>query len=131
VILVCGRYEGFDDRVHAFVDRVLSLGDFVLSGGEVAAMAMLEAAVRLLPGVLGNEASSREESFSREWDGLLEYPQFTRPPSFRGQDVPEVLKSGDHELVRRWRREQALERTRALRPDILTSEPAAEKDKPV
>lgn len=130
VVFVCGRYEGFDDRVNAFVDRILSLGDFVLSGGEVAAMAMLEAAVRLLPGVLGNESSSREESFSREWDGLLEYPQFTRPASFRGHDVPEVLKGGDHELVRRWRREQALERTRALRPDILNTEPGANKDKP-
>lgn len=119
VLLVCGRYEGFDDRVHAFVDRSLSLGDFVLSGGEVAAMAMVEAAVRLLPGVLGNVESSREESFSRDWDGLLEYPQYTRPPSFRGHDVPEVLKGGDHELVRRWRREQALTRTRSLRPDIL------------
>jgi tRNA (guanine37-N1)-methyltransferase len=116
---VCGRYEGFDDRVHAFVDRSVSLGDFVLSGGEVAAMAMIEASVRLLPGVLGNEASSREESFSSEWDGLLEYPQYTRPASFRGHDVPELLKSGDHELVRRWRREQALAKTAALRPDIL------------
>jgi tRNA (guanine37-N1)-methyltransferase len=117
-ILVCGRYEGFDERVRGFVDRELSLGDFVLGGGEVAAMAVIEACARLVPGVLGNEASSREESFGEE-PGLLEYPQYTRPAEFRGHGVPEVLKSGDHPRIRAWRREQARIRTRERRPDLL------------
>jgi tRNA (guanine37-N1)-methyltransferase len=118
ICLVCGRYEGFDDRVRSFVDQEISLGDFVLTGGEVAAMAIIEGAVRLLPGVLGNEDSPREESFSEELGGLLEYPHFTRPQSFRGLEVPEVLKSGDHGKIREWRRGQALERTRSRRPDL-------------
>jgi tRNA (guanine37-N1)-methyltransferase len=124
LLLVCGRYEGFDDRIHHFVDREVSLGDFVLSGGEVAAMALLEACVRLLPGVLGNEASSAEESFSPEW-GLLEYPQYTRPVVFRDHSVPEILRSGDHGRIAAWRREQSLERTRSRRPDLI-DEPARE-----
>ncbi len=119
LILVAGRYEGFDERTRGFVDREVSLGDFVLTGGEVAAMAIVEACVRLLPGVLGNADSPREESFSDAYGGLLEYPHYTRPVEFRGLGVPEVLKSGDHKKIETWRREQALERTRARRPDLL------------
>lgn len=116
--LVCGRYEGFDERVRHFVDEEISLGDFVLTGGEVPAMAVIEACVRLLPEVLGNEASARVESFSAECSGLLEYPQYTRPASFRGLDVPEILRTGDHARVDAWRREQASARTRERRPDL-------------
>jgi tRNA (guanine37-N1)-methyltransferase len=119
LILVCGRYEGFDERVRSYVDEEVSLGDFVLTGGEIAAMAVIEAVIRLLPNVLGNQDSPREESFSPDWDGLLEYPHYTRPASFRGADVPELLKSGDHKKIAAWRREQALQRTRARRPDLL------------
>ncbi len=119
LMLVCGRYEGFDDRVRTFVDEEVSLGDFVLTGGEVAAMAVVEACIRLLPGVLGNEASTREESHSPETHGLLEYPQFTRPAEFRGHAVPEALVSGDHARIERWRREQALERTKERRPEVF------------
>ena len=116
-ILVCGRYEGVDERVLAYVDEELSLGDFILTGGEVAALAVVEAVARLAPGVLGNERSAESESFSRQ--GLLEGPQYTRPPEFRGQRVPEVLLSGDHAKIEAWRREQALLRTRERRPDLL------------
>jgi tRNA (guanine37-N1)-methyltransferase len=116
LLLVCGRYEGVDDRVRAHVDEEVSLGDFVLSGGEVAAMALIEAVTRLVPGVLGKEESAAEESFS---DGLLEYPQFTRPPEFRGVAVPAVLVGGNHERIRRWRRRESLVRTRAQRPDLF------------
>jgi tRNA (guanine37-N1)-methyltransferase len=119
ITLVCGRYEGFDERVRAFVDDEVSLGDFVLTGGEVAAMAVIEGGARLLPGVLGNEASTTEESHSPESGGLLEYPQYTRPPEFRGLSVPEVLVGGNHAEIARFRREQAIERTRARRPDLL------------
>jgi tRNA (guanine37-N1)-methyltransferase len=119
VSLVCGRYEGFDERVRHFVDQELSLGDFVLAGGEVAAMAVLEACVRLLPGVLGNSASTQEESFSDACGGLLEYPQYTRPLEYRGLGVPEVLRSGDHGRIAAWRREQTLARTRGRRPELL------------
>jgi tRNA (guanine37-N1)-methyltransferase len=115
--LLCGRYEGVDERVREHLcDDELSLGDFVLAGGEVAAMAVLEAVGRLVPGVMGNEASAGEESFS---DGLLEYPQYTRPAEFRGWTVPEVLRSGDHGRIARWRRAQAIARTMRLRPDLL------------
>jgi tRNA (guanine37-N1)-methyltransferase len=115
--LLCGRYEGVDERVKEhLVDGELSIGDYVLGGGEVAAMVVLEAVGRLVPGVMGNEASAEDESFG---DGLLEYPHYTRPASFRGWDVPEVLRSGDHGKVGRWRRAQALARTRADRPDLL------------
>jgi tRNA (guanine37-N1)-methyltransferase len=120
--LICGRYEGFDERTRDFVGREISLGDFVLTGGEIAAMAVIEACVRLLPGVLGNEASPSEESFSADWGGLLEYPQYTRPVEFRGRGVPDVLKSGDHARIAAWRREQALSRTRARRPDLIGDE---------
>lgn len=115
--LLCGRYEGLDQRVRDhLVDGELSLGDVVLAGGEVAAMAVLEAVGRLVPGVMGNDRSAEEESFSQ---GLLEYPHYTRPAEFRGWPVPEVLRSGDHARVDRWRRAQALARTRDLRPDLL------------
>ncbi|HKO50898.1 MAG TPA: tRNA (guanosine(37)-N1)-methyltransferase TrmD [Polyangiaceae bacterium] len=119
LILICGRYEGFDERVRQFVDEELSLGDFVLTGGEVAAMCVVEACIRLLPGVLGNAESTCEESFSVECGGLLEYPQYTRPVSFRELEVPEILRSGDHEKVRAWRSAASAERTRARRPDLL------------
>ena len=119
LILVCGRYEGFDERVRHFVDEELSLGDFVLTGGEVAAMCVIEACIRLLPGVLGNAQSATEESFSAECGGLLEYPQYTRPVRFRELEVPEVLRSGDHEKVRAWRATASADRTRQRRPDLL------------
>jgi tRNA (guanine37-N1)-methyltransferase len=117
--LLCGRYEGVDARVvEHLVDDELSIGDFVLAGGEVAAMAVLEAVGRLVPGVMGNEASATEESFS---DGLLEYPQYTRPAAFRGWTVPDVLRSGDHAKVAAWRRAQALDRTQRVRPDLIAA----------
>jgi tRNA (guanine37-N1)-methyltransferase len=114
--LICGRYEGFDDRVRGLVDEEISLGDFVLNGGEIAALAIIEATARLLPGVLGNEQSLIEESHA---SGLLEYPQYTRPRVFREQEVPAVLLSGDHARIARWRRQQALARTRSKRPDLF------------
>ena len=116
--LLCGRYEGFDQRIHDhLVDDEISIGDFVLSGGEVAAMAVIEAVARLLPGVMGNDTSADEESFGVE--GLLEYPQYTRPAEFRGWSVPEVLRSGDHARVARWRRAVAIVRTAQRRPDLF------------
>lgn len=115
--LVCGRYEGVDERVREhLVDGEISIGDYVLLGGEAAALVVVEAVARLLPGVLGNEESATEESFA---EGLLEYPHYTRPADFRGWGVPDVLRSGDHGAVARWRQEQALERTRRRRPDLL------------
>ncbi len=117
--LLCGRYEGVDDRVRRhLVDGELSIGDYVLAGGEVAAMVVLEAVARLVPGVMGNVQSGDDESFR---DGLLEYPQFTRPFDFRGWTVPEVLRSGDHGRIARWRRAQALARTVSVRPDLIAS----------
>jgi tRNA (guanine37-N1)-methyltransferase len=117
LVLVCGRYEGVDERVLAYVDEELSLGDFVLQGGEVAALAVIEAVARLVPGVLGNEQSAATESFSGEM--VLEGPQYTRPPEFRGAGVPAALLSGDHGRIARWRRRQALLRTRDRRPDLF------------
>lgn len=115
--LLCGRYEGVDQRVaDHLVDEELSIGDFVLNGGEVAAMVVLEAVVRLVPGVMGNSESSLDESFSH---GLLEYPQYTRPAEFRGWEVPEILRGGDHARVGRWRRAMALRRTMDARPDLI------------
>jgi tRNA (guanine37-N1)-methyltransferase len=115
--LLCGRYEGIDQRVlDARVDEEISLGDFVLAGGELAALSVIEATARLLPGVLGNEASSVEESFS---GGLLEYPQWTKPASYEGSDVPAILLSGDHGRVAAWRRLEALKRTLERRPDLI------------
>lgn len=118
VALVCGRYEGFDERVRAFVDEEISLGDFVMTGGEVAAMAVIDACVRLLPGVLGNAGSAEHESHSPALSGLLEYPQYTRPVEFRGHKVPEVLQQGNHAAIARWRRVQAEQRTAERRPDL-------------
>lgn len=116
LLLFCGRYEGIDERVHlALAHDEISIGDYVLAGGEAAACVLVEAVTRLLPGVMGNEQSAADESFA---DGLLEYPQYTRPAELRGLRVPEVLRSGDHAKVAAWRRAQALGRTRALRPDL-------------
>jgi tRNA (guanine37-N1)-methyltransferase len=117
LVLVCGRYEGVDERVLAYVDEELSLGDFVLQGGEVAALAVIEAVARLVPGVVGNEESPRSDSFGGEM--LLEGPHYTRPPEFRGAGVPAVLLSGDHARIARWRRQKALLRTRERRPDLF------------
>ncbi|MEW6523436.1 MAG: tRNA (guanosine(37)-N1)-methyltransferase TrmD [Bacillota bacterium] len=116
LVFLCGHYEGVDERVRAWVDLELSLGDFVLTGGEIAAMAMVDAVVRLLPGVLGHAESARYDSFA---GGLLEGPQYTRPCEFRGMKVPSVLLSGDHEQIRRWRRKESLKRTGLRRPDLL------------
>jgi len=115
LILVCPRYEGIDERVRSLVDREISIGDYVLSGGELAALVVLDAVIRLIPGAI-EEASVVEESFA---DGLLEYPQYTRPAVFRGLGVPEILTSGDHGAVARWRHAEALRRTAARRPDLL------------
>jgi tRNA (guanine37-N1)-methyltransferase len=117
LVLLCGRYEGVDERVRAgLAAEEVSLGDFVLTGGEVAALAVVEATVRLLPGALGDEESARSDSFA---DGLLDFPHYTRPAVVRGLAVPEVLVSGDHGKVRRWRRKEALRATRERRPDLL------------
>jgi len=117
LVFICGRYEGVDERIREHIaGRELSIGDFVLSGGEIAAAVVLESVARLLPGVLGNDRSVEEESFAGPF---LEYPQYTRPASFAGREVPEVLLSGDHRRIRDWRGAQALERTRARRPDLL------------
>jgi tRNA (guanine37-N1)-methyltransferase len=117
IVFICGRYEGVDERVRERITgREISIGDFVLSGGEIAAAVVLEAVARLLPGVLGNEESLEEESFS---SGHLEYPHYTRPADYRGWGVPDVLLSGDHGRIKQWRGEQALERTRRRRPDLL------------
>jgi tRNA (guanine37-N1)-methyltransferase len=117
--LLCGRYEGVDARVvDHLVDDELSIGDYVLAGGEVAAMVVLEAVGRLVPGVMGNDTSADDESFS---DGLLEYPHYTRPATFRGWDVPAVLRSGDHAKIARWRRAHALRRTLQRRPDLIAA----------
>lgn len=118
LILVCGRYEGFDERVRHFMDSELSLGDFVLTGGEIPAMAIVEATIRFLPGVLGNEESVSEESFSPELEGQLEYPQYTRPAEYRDLGVPEILKSGDHAKVKAWRLAESAARTESRRPDL-------------
>jgi tRNA (guanine37-N1)-methyltransferase len=117
LILIAGRYEGFDERIRVgLAAEQLSIGDYVLNGGELAALVVVDAVVRLLPGALGDEESAREDSFS---GGVLEYPQYTRPEEFRGMKVPEILRSGDHGRIARWRHEQALERTRQWRPDLL------------
>ena len=115
LILICGHYEGFDARIYPYADELLSVGDYIVSGGEIPAMAVADAVVRLLDGSL-REGSADEESFE---DGLLEYPQYTRPAVFGGQKVPEVLLSGDHEAIRRWRKEASLEMTEKYRPDLL------------
>jgi tRNA (guanine37-N1)-methyltransferase len=123
--LVAGHYEGFDERVRLVLEpREISIGDYVLSGGELPAMVVMDAVVRLIPGVLGDERSAEEESFERALDGLLDYPQYTRPREFRGFRVPEVLVSGNHEDVARWRRAAARRRTARRRRDLLRGEPA-------
>ena len=117
LILISGRYEGFDERIRTGLEaEQVSIGDYVLSGGELAAMVVIDAVVRLLEGALGDEDSSKDDSFS---EGLLEYPQYTRPEDFRGMKVPDILLSGDHGKIANWRREQALERTKKWRPDLL------------
>ena len=126
IALLCGRYEGVDDRVRAFVDDELSIGDVVLSGGEVAALVVIDAVSRLIPGALGCESSAAVESFS---DGLLEYPHYTRPPEFRGVRVPDVLLSGDHGAIARWRRQEALRRTHERRPDLLVHAALSDEDR--
>jgi tRNA (guanine37-N1)-methyltransferase len=143
IILVCGRYEGVDERVVDFLaDRELSIGDYVLSGGEMAAAVIVEAVMRLLPGAVGNEASTQQESFTVDAkvrvlgaadstcgsNGLLDYPHYTRPAEFRGMQVPEALMSGNHEQIRRWRRQRALEKTFRNRPDLLEGAALSEED---
>jgi len=143
IVLVCGRYEGVDERVADFLaDRELSIGDYVLSGGELGAAVIIEAVMRLLPGAVGNEASTRQESFTAHVEteaagaadstcgssGLLDYPHYTRPADFRGMTVPEVLLNGDHQEIRRWRRQQALEKTLRNRPDLLEGVKLSDED---
>ncbi len=143
VVLICGRYEGVDERVTDFLaDRELSIGDYVLSGGELAAAVVIEAVTRLLPGAVGNDASTRQESFTAHVEaggaegpdstcgsgGLLDYPHYTRPAEFRGMAVPEVLINGNHQEIRRWRREQALKKTLRNRPDLLEGAALSEED---
>jgi len=126
VMLICGRYEGVDERVRAFCDEELSIGDYVLTGGELAAMVVVDAVARRLPGVLGNADSPLDESFEA---GLLEHPQYTRPAVFRSAAVPEALLSGNHERIRRWRRREALLRTRARRPDLFATLALSDEDR--
>ncbi len=126
LIIVCGRYEGYDERIRSLVDEELSLGDFVLTGGELAAVTMLDAIARLVPGVLGAAGSALTDSFS---DGLLEYPQYTRPAEFAGMRVPEVLTSGNHQAIATWRRREQLRRTLARRPDLLATAPLSDADR--
>src|SRR5579863_8097858 len=143
IVLICGRYEGVDERVADFLaDRELSIGDYVLSGGEMAAAVVIEAVTRLLPGALGNEASARQESFTSQTEvktvdgadstcgsgGLLDYPHYTRPAEFCGMNVPEVLLSGNHEEIRRWRHQRALEKTLRNRPDLLEGAQLSDED---
>ncbi|MFA7535047.1 MAG: tRNA (guanosine(37)-N1)-methyltransferase TrmD [Desulfuromonadales bacterium] len=126
LLFVCGRYEGFDERIRSLVDAEYSLGDFVLTGGELAAMVMIDAVARLLPGVLGSSGSAEADSFA---DGLLEHPHYTRPMEFAGMRVPEVLLSGNHAEIARWRRRQQLQRTLQRRPDLLGRVTLSEEDR--
>jgi tRNA (guanine37-N1)-methyltransferase len=126
LVLVCGHYEGIDERVRGFVDEEISIGDYVLAGGESAALVVVDAVARLVPGVVGNADSLAEESFE---DGLLEYPQYTRPEFFRDERVPTVLLSGDHAAIARWRRKERLRLTRARRPDLLAQASLDEEDR--
>lgn len=129
LILLCGRYEGVDERVRElFIDEEISIGDYVLTGGELAAMVLIDAVSRLLPGVLGSDRSAEEDSF---FGSLLEYPQYTRPASFRGYEVPEVLLSGNHQAISLWRRKEALRRTWMRRPDLLSKASLSEEDKKI
>ena len=122
--LVCGRYEGIDERVRGFVDEEISIGDYILTGGEVASMVVIEAVARLISGVLGDADSLQEESFNTP---MLEAPQYTRPRVFKGMEVPEVLLSGNHSEIEKWRRQQALKRTKERRPDLLSKIDASQK----
>jgi len=123
LIILCGRYEGFDERVREILQpREISIGDYILNGGEVAAMVVIDAVVRLVPGVLGDERSSQDDSFS-SGNRLLEFAQYTRPREFRGLAVPDVLLSGNHPEIARWRKQQSLERTRQRRRDLLENQP--------
>lgn len=126
LIFVCGRYEGFDERIRSMVDAEYSLGDFVLTGGELPAMVMIDAVARLLPGVLGSSGSAEGDSYA---DGLLEFPHYTRPADFNGMRVPDILLSGNHEAIARWRRRQQLQRTLVRRPDLLDSAPLSAEDR--
>jgi tRNA (guanine37-N1)-methyltransferase len=126
IVLVCGRYEGIDERVGAVCDEELSIGDYVLAGGELAAAVIIEAVARLVPGVLGSGLSAADESFSY---GRLEYPQWTRPFDFRGQTVPAILLSGDHGVIERWRRREALRRTQEFRPDLVARYPLTDEER--
>lgn len=126
LILLCGRYEGMDERIHHYVDDEISIGDFVLTGGELPAMVLIDTLARLIPGVLHNEHSSEDESFER---GLLEYPQYSRPAESGGLAVPSVLLSGNHEQIRRWRRQQSLIRTRDRRPDLFATVSLSDEDR--
>jgi len=120
LILIAGKYEGFDERIRVGLGaEQISIGDYVLSGGELAAMVIIDAVVRLLPGALGDEDSAKDDSFSESAGGGLEYPQYTRPEVFRGMKVPDILLSGDHGKIAKWRHQQALERTKKYRPDLL------------
>lgn len=126
LILICGRYEGEDDRVRSLVEEEISIGDYVLSGGETAALVLLESIARLLPGVVGTSESVEQDSF---FAGLLDYPHYTRPPSFRGMEVPSVLLSGNHAEIRRWRRREALRITFQRRPDLLEKTELSDEDR--
>ncbi|MGT2883776.1 tRNA (guanosine(37)-N1)-methyltransferase TrmD [Streptococcus ferus] len=128
LIFICGHYEGYDERIKTLVTDEISLGDFVLTGGELAAMTIIDATVRLIPEVIGKEASHQEDSFS---SGLLEYPQYTRPYDFRGMTVPDVLMSGHHENIRKWRLEQALRKTYERRPDLLETYSLSEEEEAI
>lgn len=125
LIIVCGHYEGIDERISSYVDEEISIGDYILTGGEIAALTIIDSVVRLLPGSLGNEESAVDESFST---GILEYPQYTRPVDLRGEEVPEVLISGNHEKIRRWRRFKALEKTYNKRPELLKEANLSKED---
>jgi tRNA (guanine37-N1)-methyltransferase len=126
LILVCGRYEGVDERVQFFIDEELSIGDYILTGGELAALVVIDAVSRFVPGVVGEPSSVLEDTFSCS---LLKYPQYTKPRSFRDLDVPEILLSGDHEKIRKWRRVEALKKTAQKRPDLLEAATLTEEDK--
>ncbi len=125
LVFLCGHYEGIDERIRELVTDELSIGDFVLTGGELPAMVIVDAVARMIPGVLGAPDSAREDSF---FEGLLDYPQYTRPPEFHGSRVPEVLLSGHHEMIRRWRRKESLRRTLLRRPDLLALAPLTDED---
>lgn len=128
LIIICGHYEGFDERIRDYVDMELSIGDYVLTGGELPAMTMTDAIVRLIPGVLGNQQSHEDDSFQ---DGLLEFPQYTRPRSYLGHDVPDVLLSGNHAHIEQWRHEQKLINTWVKRPDLLEQYPLTTEDQKI